>query len=264
MAGWDLDFSVDERDEHLARGCFRILRRTCARYYVEFSYYLEAKQRGRLSFVLVFDGRPFNVGLAAGEFAYEMRAVSTFLRGRRQQRMPLRLLRDVAWTGSDLAIEEQIDGGKVPTDKRNQVVRLLQDYETSLASFSRGELGAADFVEAQHSLFVNLVLGLEESAKVSDSAITLCDKLNVTPGVKGELELLRRSRNAIKHRGRRELADSYAWDGHGTIHRMVRERTGVFLNPVPQIVRGLVADQATVFRLPPMFGRFGEPRRPRR
>jgi len=264
MAGWDFDFSVDERDEQLARGCFRILRRTCARFYVEFSYYLEMRQRGRMTFILVFDGRPFNVGLAAGEFAYEMRAVSTFLQGRRQQRLPLRLLRDVAWTGSDLPLEEQIDKRRIPLDKRDAVIKLLEDYETSLASFSRGELGAADFVEAQHSLFINLTLELEESAKSSDSASVLSDKLDVSQQIKDELRVLRRSRNAIKHRGRRELADSYAWEGHGVIHRMAGERTGVFLDPVPQIVRGLMADQGSVFRLPPMFSRYGEPRRPHR
>jgi hypothetical protein len=128
MAGWDFDFSVDERDEQLARGCFRILRRTCARFYVEFSYYLEMRQRGRMTFILVFDGRPFNVGLAAGEFAYEMRAVSTFLQGRRQQRLPLRLLRDVAWTGSDLPLEEQIDILRIPSDKRGPVVKEVRSF----------------------------------------------------------------------------------------------------------------------------------------
>jgi hypothetical protein len=141
--------------------------------------------------------------------------------------------------------------------ERANLFNLLEDYETSLASFSRGELGAADFVEAQHSLFINLTLKLEESAKSSDSASVLSDKLDVSQQIKDELGVLRRSRNAIKHRGRRDLADSYAWEGHGVVHRMVGERTGVFLNPVPQIVRGLVADKGSVFRLPPMFSRYG-------
>src|SRR6266511_284969 len=161
MAGWDIDFAVDERDEDLARGCFRVLRRTCARYYVDFSYYLEKRGDGRIRFVLVFDGRPFNVGLAAAEFAYEMRAVSTLQQGRRRKRVPLRLMRDVAWTGSDLTLEEQIEKQKVPLEVKDRVIALIESYETSFASFRRGELAAPDFVEVQHSLLVNLALELE-------------------------------------------------------------------------------------------------------
>lgn len=63
MAGWDLDFDVAAEDERLARDCFRILRRTCARFYLNFSYHLERRRHQRILFVLVFDGRPPQLGL---------------------------------------------------------------------------------------------------------------------------------------------------------------------------------------------------------
>lgn len=58
MASWDLHFDVALDDEQLARDCFRVLRRTCARFNLEFSYREQRRGYRRVVFLLVFDGRP--------------------------------------------------------------------------------------------------------------------------------------------------------------------------------------------------------------
>jgi hypothetical protein len=52
MAGWDLGFDVALNDEQLALDCFRILRRTCARFYLDFSYNKRRRHRQRIVFIL--------------------------------------------------------------------------------------------------------------------------------------------------------------------------------------------------------------------
>jgi hypothetical protein len=76
VAGWDLEFDVALKDVDLASDCFRILRRTCARHYLQFTYHKERRNESRVNYVLVFDGRPPQLGLASADFALEMRAVS--------------------------------------------------------------------------------------------------------------------------------------------------------------------------------------------
>jgi len=55
VARWDLDFDVALDDEQLARDCFRILRRTRVRFYLDFSYYEQRRNQQRIVFVLGFD-----------------------------------------------------------------------------------------------------------------------------------------------------------------------------------------------------------------
>jgi hypothetical protein len=43
MAGWDMAFDLAIDDVAPARGCFGVMRRTCARYFLEFTYYEEKR-----------------------------------------------------------------------------------------------------------------------------------------------------------------------------------------------------------------------------
>ena len=52
MAGWDLEFDVALKDVDLASDCFRILRRTCARHCLQFTYYEERRNDSRVNYVL--------------------------------------------------------------------------------------------------------------------------------------------------------------------------------------------------------------------
>ena len=91
----------------IASDCFRILRRTCARHYLQFTYYEERRNDSRVNYVLVFDGRPPQLGLASADFALEMRAVSMLQRHPRRRRATattssrtLRTVRSTARIGS--------------------------------------------------------------------------------------------------------------------------------------------------------------------
>jgi hypothetical protein len=108
VAGWDLDFDVALDDEQLARACFRILRRTCARFYLDFSYYEQRRNQQRIVFVLIFDGRPPQLGLASADFALEMRAVCMFQRTPRKRRLPLRLAHWITYSGSEEPLRLQL------------------------------------------------------------------------------------------------------------------------------------------------------------
>jgi hypothetical protein len=60
-------------DEHLARQCFRVVRRTCARYHVRIRYYEKHRTTARTQYILQFTGRPHMLGAAARDLFLELR-----------------------------------------------------------------------------------------------------------------------------------------------------------------------------------------------
>lgn len=265
MAGWDHDFEVDERDVDLFRTCLRIWRRTCARYYIEFTYYKERRLDGtrpRRRYVLVYNLHSTNAPLAVEEFAIEMRAISTAQAGdRRRRRLPLRLLRDVAWVNTPEPVNDQIDTERVHPSVRTDVVESLERFQEAYSAYRRAQMSAAAFLEAQHSLVVDLGLSIGE-ARTSASYPALVDKLTDENDLRESLKQLGKWRNAVKHRGRHELADEVAEKGLSIVWTATRRLTGAYVDPVSRRLRELERDPESVFRLPPMFGRYGEPRRP--
>jgi hypothetical protein len=162
VAGWYLDFDVAAEDAELARDCFRILRRTCARYYLRFSYHEERRSDRRVYYMLLFDGRPPQLGLAAADFALEMHAVSTLQRQARRRQLPLRLLHWVTYSGSEDPIRLQPPSDRVPDEKREVVSQHLEEYALAWGAWRRDEFSPTDYLEAQHSLLTNLALDLAE------------------------------------------------------------------------------------------------------
>ena len=162
MAGWDLGFDVALDDEPLARDCFRVLRRTCARFYLGFSYYEERRNARRIFFVLVFDGRSPQLGLASADFVLEMRAVSILQQHPRKRTLPLRLAHWVTYSGSEEPLRLQPVSDRGPEAKREVVVRYLTEYALAWGAWRRNELSPPDYLEAQHSLLIGLALDLAE------------------------------------------------------------------------------------------------------
>lgn len=267
MAGWDHYFEVDGRDIDLLRICLRIWRRTCARYYIDFTYHCEQLRDGprpRRRYVLTYDLHSTNAPLAVEEFAIEMRAISTAQGGRpRRRRLPLRLLRDVAWMNTPEPVANQVDDGRVHPSVRMSVVESLERFQEAHSAFRRAQLPAAAFLEAQHSLILELGLTIGQ-AGTKDSYPALVDKLTEDSDLRRRLKELGTWRNAVKHRGRHELADEVAEKGLSIVWTATERFTGAYVDPVSKRLRELGSDPDSVFRLPPMFGRYGAPRRPQR
>jgi hypothetical protein len=209
VAGWDLDFDVSPDDVGLARDCFRILRRTCARHHLQFTYYEERRNDRRVYYMLVFDGRPPQLGLASAEFALEMRAVSMLQRHPRRRHLPLRLLQWVTYSGSEEPLRLQPPSDRVPEGKRDIVVRHLKEYALVWGAWRRGEVSPADYLEAQHSLLVHLALDLADGASDQMSYPQLVRALRVPQRHEQDCLDLGTARNRVKHRGFRHEAERY-------------------------------------------------------
>jgi hypothetical protein len=130
-------------DDKLARDCFRILRRTCARFYLNFSYYEERRGARRITSVLVFSGRPPQLGLASADFVLEMRAVSMLQRHPRKRKLPMRLAHWVTYSGSEEPLRFQPVSERVPVGQRSSVVRHLGEYALAWGAWRQGELSPA-------------------------------------------------------------------------------------------------------------------------
>lgn len=231
MAGWDLDFDVAQDDERLARLCFRILRRTCARHYIVFSYYEDRQSAKRITFVLVFNGRPHQLGLASADFALEMRAVSMVQNGRRQRELPVRLAHWVTYSGSEDPIRLQPLSTRVPADRHASVVKHLEEYALAWGAWSRGELPAPDFLEAQHTLLIYLALDLADDVTTRTSYPDMIKALRVPERFEPECLDLGIKRNRVKHRGFRHEAERYVEEFIQTVYSTAHAVTGIDAMP---------------------------------
>lgn len=220
--------------------------------------------RPRRRYVLVYDLHSTNAPLAVEEFAIEMRAISTAQGGdRRRRRLPLRLLRDVAWVNTPEPVNEQIDAYRFHSSVRTAVVESLERFQEAYSAYRRAQLSAAAFLEAQHSLIIDLGRSIGQ-ARTTDRYPALVDKLTEENDLRESLKQLGTWRNDVKHRSRHELADEVAEKGLSIVWTATQRFTGAYVDPVSRRLRELQIDPEGVFRLPPMFGRYREPRRPAR
>jgi len=260
VAGWDLAFDVALDDEALARDCFRVLRRTCARFRLDFSYYEERRDARRIVFVLVFDGRPPQLGLASTDFVLEMRAVSLLQRHPRRRKLPLRLAHWVTYSGSEEPLRLQPVSDRVPQAKREVVVRHLTEYALAWGAWLRGELSPPDYLEAQHSLLTNLALDLAENAHDRMTYPQLIRALRVPERWEQVCLELGADRNRVKHRGLRHEAERYVEKYVQCIYSVSHDVTGI--DAMPRSAHMLRWEEAGEQLQPePMFDRWGEPKR---
>lgn len=249
MAGWDFPFDVMADDVVLARSCFRILRRTCARHYVRLTYYEAWRHRSRIRFMLVFDGRPHQLGLASADLSLEMRAVASLQRTPRTRRLPLRLLADVTYSGSEDPIRLQPPSDRVPPEKSNVVRRHLEEYALAWGAWLRRELPPADLVEAQHSLLTNLALDLVPEATVDMKYPALIMKLRVPEYWEEDCLQLGRDRNRVKHRNQRHEAARYAEKYVQCVYSVVHAVTGIDVMPRTAYMNRWEAEPASAYRI---------------
>ncbi len=260
MAGWDLDFDVALEDIDLARDCFRILRRTCARHHLGFTYYEERRNDSRVHYMLVFDGRPPQLGLASADFALEMRAVSMLQRHPRRRQLPLRLLQWVTYSGSEEPLRLQPPSDRVPENKRDIVVRHLTEYALAWGAWRRGELSPPDYLEAQHSLLTNLALDLAERVNDRMTYPSLIKALRVPERWEQDCLDLGTARNRVKHRGFRHEAERYVEMYEQCVYSVAYEVTGI--DAMPRSAHMLRWEEAGgLLQPPPMFDRHGNPKR---
>lgn len=260
MAGWDLDFDVAVYDEQLARDCFRILRRTCARFYLGFNYYEERRNDQRIVFMLVFDGRPPQLGLASADFVLEMRAVSILQRQARKRRLPLRLAHWVTYSGSEEPLRLQPVSGRVPETKRGIIVRHLTEYALAWGAWRRNELSPPDYLEAQHSILTNLALDLADGVNDRMPYPALIMALRVPERWEQDCLDLGTDRNRVKHRGLRHEAERYVERYEQCVYSVAYEVTGI--DAMPRSAHMLRWEQEGERILPPpMYDRWGEPKR---
>lgn len=265
MAGWDHEFDVDPRDIELARDCFRVWRRTCARYFVEFTYRrASVLPSGRVRYLLAYDARTVAVPPAVAEFAVEMRAVSMVQPVVRRKRLPLRLLREIARVNLPSSVDDELDHALVPDPVRLQVRTLLTNARSALLAFDRGEMPPADILDTLHSSVLNLSLLIAPGATTGDSYPTLVDKLNLPQADSAAMKELGRYRNSVKHRGKRDQAGQVVPEMLAATWAVIYRKTGVYLESVSPAVMELAEDDSAAFRLPPMYTRFGAPRVTRR
>jgi len=265
MSGWDHDFDVDTRDVDLLRDCLRVLRRTCARHRIEFSYYEDRSSRvspGRRRFVLAYDLQSVDAPLAASEFVIEMRALSTVQRGSRRKRLPLRLMRDFVWVNSPEAPDQQFSELLVAEDMSGDVSAVIERYQAVYSAYARGEVNAADFLESQHSFVIDLALLIAQGASATDDYPTLVKKLIADPELASAARQIGSWRNKVKHRGQRDLAAQVVDIGANTVWSISRRLTGAYPDPVSPAVRVIERDPAQALRLPQMLARDGSVRRP--
>jgi hypothetical protein len=259
MAGWDLDFDVALDDERLACDCFRILRRTCARFYLEFSYYKERRDTRRIAFTLVFEGRPPQLGLASADFALEMRAVSLVQQHPRKRKLPLRLAHWVTYSGSNEPLRLQPVSDRVPDAKREAVVKHLTEYALAWGAWRRHELSPPDYLEAQHSLLTNLALELAENVNERMPYPLLIKALRVPERWEQDCLHLGADRNRVKHRGLRHEGERYVEKYEQCVYSVAYNVTGI--DPAPISAHMLRWENAGERLLPlPMFNRWGEPK----
>jgi hypothetical protein len=266
LAGWDHEFEVDLRDVELLRDCLRVLRRTCARHRIDFTYYATRAPvpEGRTRFVLQYDLRSADAPLAAAEFIVEMRAVSTVQHGRRKRELPLRLMRDVVWVNTPEAVAEHIDPDLVPEPARAEASRILERYQAAASSFGRGDLPAADMLDAQHSLVTDLALLFASGATTRDPYPVLVSRLLPDASLAAAAEQLGTWRNRVKHRRQADLADRVVDQGSEIVWLVALRTTGAYVDPVSVMVRTVEADPSAWLRLPRMRSRQGTSRRPHR
>lgn len=261
MAGWDIDFDVVMEDEQLARLCFRILRRTCARHYLTFSYYEHRRTSKRIVFMLVFSGRPNQLGLASADFALEMRAVSMVQSGRRRKDLPIRLAHWITYSGSDDPIRLQAHSTLVPPGKHASVVKHLEQYALAWGAWSRNELPAPDFLEAQHSLLTNLAIDLADGVTTRTPYPDLIKALKVPERLEPECLDLGIKRNRVKHRGFRHEAERYVEEFIQPVYSTAYAITGIDAMPrTAYMVRWEEQGRGAVVRSM-MFDRWGEQKR---
>ncbi len=215
----------------------------------------------RVRYYLVFDGRPQRLTLALGDLDLEMRAVALLQRHRRKKRLPLRLLADVMWSGSDEPIADQISAELVPKSKVDVVVRHLEDFTTAYSSWLRGEIAPPDFLEAQHSLITNLALDLVPGVTADMSYPGLVTAARLPTRLENQCKQLGRDRNRVKHRGYRHEAARYVEEHEETLRSAVRIMTGYTPNPRPPVMVRWEANPKSAFRQAPAYTRFGEARR---
>lgn len=255
-----MEFDVAHEDEQLARDCFRILRRTCARHYIDFTYYLDRRRGRRTFFMLVFAGRPPQLGLASADFVLEMRAVSMLQRSRREKELPLRLAHWVTYSGSDEPLRLQPVSDRVPEEKREAVVRHVTEYALAWGAWRRNELPAPDFLEAQHSLLTNLALDLGEGAHGGMMYPALIAALRVPLYWEQDCLDLGKARNRVKHKGLRHEAERYAQQYEQCVYSVTDAVTGI--DAMPRSAHMLRWEEAgQLLRPAPMFDRWGEPKR---
>ena len=230
MAGWDLDFVVALDDEQLARDCFRILRRTCARFYLDFSFHEQRRDQQRIVFILVFDGSPPQLGLASADFVLEMRAVSMLQRTPRERRLPLRLAHWITYSGSDDPLRLQPPSDRVPEAKREIVMRHLTEYALAWGAWRRGELSPPDFLEAQHP--VDEPGARPRRRGQRPDVLPRVDQ--GAPGA-GTLEAgcldLGRDSNRVKHRGMSHEAERYVETYEQAVYSVAHGMTGIDAMP---------------------------------
>ena len=187
MAGWQLDFDVDRRDTKLARDCFKIWRRTCARHSVEMTYKTVELTATRHRFRLTYNLCSRNLPPAAAEFIIEMRAVSTLYRGERQRRVPLRLMREVVWNAITPIQQQLEEAGQVDMKMIPKVTKTLENLESAVLSFISKERSAADFLETLHTTVISLGVDLVSSVDgEKDYFPNVVCKLPVSVVLKGE------------------------------------------------------------------------------
>lgn len=261
MAGWELGFDAAVDDEALARACFRILRRTCARHFIAFSYYENRRTKKRIEFTLVFDGRPHQLGLASADFALEMRAVSMVQDGRRTKDLPIRLAHWVTYSGSEEPLRLQPPSQRVPDEKRAAVVKHLEEYALAWGAWSRNELPAPDFLEAQHSLLTNLGLDLAEEVTTRTSYPDLIKALRMPECLETECLDLGTKRNRVKHRGFRHEAERYAEQFIQTVYSAAYALTGIDAMPRTAYMARWETQGRRAVVESVMFNRWGEPKR---
>lgn len=237
-----------------------MLRRTCARFYLGFSYYEDRRDAQRIWFVLVFDGRPPNLGLASADFALEMRAASLLQRHPRRRKLPLRLAHWVTYSGSEEPLRLQPVSKRVPDAKREVVIRHLTEYALAWGAWRRNELSPPDYLEAQHSLLTNLALDLAEGASDRMSYPQLIKALRVPERLQQDCLDLGTDRNRVKHRGLRHEAERYAEKYEEVVYLVAGNVTGI--DVMPRSAHMHRWEEAGERLLPPpMFNRWGEPKR---
>lgn len=260
MAGWDFEFVVALEDEALGRDCFRILRRTCARFYLDFTYYEARRNTTRITFVLVFAGRPPQLGLASADFVLEMRAASMLQHQRRKKQLPLRLAQWVTYSGSEEPIRLQRPSDRVPEPKQELIARHLTEYTLAWGTWRRNELSAPEYLEAQHSLLSSLALDLAEGVDTRTKYPQLIVALRVPARWEQECLDLGIHRNRVKHRGLRHEAERYAELHEQCVYSVAHAITGI--DAMPRTAHMLRWEEAGERLLPlPMFDRWGEAKR---
>jgi len=226
-----------------------------------FSYYEHSRKNNRVRFILVFDGRPPNLGLASADFAFEMRAVSMIQHHPRHKRLPLRLLAWVTYSGSEEPLRLQPPSDRVAEDKREIVVKHLEEYALAWGAWRRGELSPPDYLEAQHSLLTNLALDLAPGVNTKTSYPDLIRALRVPKYWEQDCLDLGSDRNRVKHRGYRHEAERYAEKYKQMVYSVAHRVTGIDAMPRSAYMLRFDLDPTSVFRAPAMFDRNGDPKR---